>query len=108
MTRYLFEVGLTPQSFAALIKNPHDRAEAIRPMYDTLGGKLEAYYFAVGSPTVYVIGQLPDGAGLEALTMTVLAGGAVASIKTVPLLTAAEAVAAMQAAANLRYRPPTA
>ncbi len=106
MTRYLFEIGITPEAFAVMVKNPHDRFQATRPMFEALGGNMEAYYFAVGQTTVYVVGQMPDEVALEAMTMAVLAGGALTSIKSTPLLTAAEAVEAMKKAADIIYKPP--
>ena len=108
MTRYLFEFQLTPQAFAALMKAPQDRAQALRPLTEAAGGKLEGYYFAVGSSTAYVLGYYPDEVTAEAAAMIVLAGGAVASIKGTAILTSAEAVEAMKKAAKLAYKPPSA
>lgn len=108
MARYLFEANLTAQAVDALIKNPHDRAEGIGPMIEAMGGKLDAYYFAAGQGTIYVIYHLPDEVSLEALSMVVLAGGAVTSFKTTPVLTSAEAVEAMKKAATILYKPPSA
>ena len=79
MARYLFEIGIAPQAFATLIKNPQNRAEAVKPMFEAFGGKLEEYYLAVGHSTFYVVAQLPDEISTEALTMATLAGGAVTS-----------------------------
>ena len=106
MARYLFEIGLNPRAFGTMIKNPQDRLQATRPMVEALGGTLEEYYFAVGQNTVYTLGYLPDELSLEALVMAVLAGGAVTSFKSTPLMTAAEAVEAMKKAADVLYRPP--
>ena len=107
MARYLFEIGIAPQVFSTMIKNPHDRAEATQPMFEALGGKLEEYYFAVGQSTVYAVAQIPEEVSLEALTMAVLAGGAVTSVKSTAILTAAEAVVAMKKAGDIVYRPPS-
>ncbi len=107
MARYLFEIGIAPQVFATMINNPHDRAEATRPMFEALGGTLEEYYFAVGESTTYVMAQIPDEVSLEALTMAVLAGGAITSIKSTTILTAAEAVVAMKKAGDIVYKSPS-
>jgi len=107
MTRYLTEATLTPQAFAAFIKNPQDRAQAFRPLYEAAGGKLEAYYFAVGQNTVYTMAQVPDEIAVEALVMVVMAGGAVTSVKVTAILTAAEAVEAMKKAGSIAYEPPS-
>ena len=106
MARYLFEIELESQAFRTMIKNPQDRLQATRPMVEALGGTLEEYYFAVGSHTVYTMGSIPDQVSLEALVMAVLAGGAVTSFKSIPLMTAAEAVEAMQKAGDVLYKPP--
>ena len=77
MARYLVQVSIAPQAFAVLVQNPDNRAEALRPMVEAMGGKLEEYYLAVGENTAYVLlGEIPDHVSLEALTMAVLAGGA--------------------------------
>ena len=46
MTKYLIQETVTSQGIAALIKNPHDRTEVIRPIFESVGGKLEHYYVA--------------------------------------------------------------
>ncbi len=107
MARYLLEVGIVPNMFNALIQNPQDRAQANRPVFEAVGGKLQEYYFAVGHNTVYVVAEMPDEVSVEALTMAVLAGGTVTSIKATAILTAAEAMAAMKQAGTLGYRPPS-
>lgn len=104
--RYLSECGITPEAFKTMIKNPQDRAEALRPMLEAMGGELEEYYFAVGQHTIYAICQYPDEVTAEAFAMAVLAGGAVSSMKATPIVTAAEAVAAMKKAADAIYKPP--
>ncbi len=92
MARYLYEVGLKPEAFGALIKNPQDRAEALSPVFVSMGGKLEHYYFAVGHSTVYAIAQLPDEVSVHAVTAAVLAGGALTSCKATALLSSTEAI----------------
>lgn len=109
MAKYLWEVGLTPgQTFQTLIQNPQNRAEATRPILQAMGGGLDEYYFVVGGDKVFVLMDVPDDASLEAITMAVMAGGAVTSVKAHRLMTAADAVEAMQRAKDVTYKPPTA
>lgn len=107
MARYLLEVEVTPEAFATMMESPQDRAKATRPVFEAFGGRLDEYYFAAGQKTVYLIGEMPDQVSIEATTIAVLAGGAVDSIKFTPILTAAEAVEAMEKAADAMYRPPS-
>lgn len=108
MNRYLVEMQLAPQAFAAFVKNPSDRFQPNAAVVATVGGKLVEYWFAVGSNTIYTVMEVPDGTKMEALAMSVLAGGVVTGIKTVQIITASEAVAAMAMAGGAGYRAPAA
>jgi uncharacterized protein with GYD domain len=107
MARYLLQVCIKPEAYTPMIQNPQDRGEAVRPVFEAVGGRLEEYYFAVGENTVYVLCEVPDLTSLEALNMAVLAGGAIASIKATGILTAKEAVDVMKKAGDVVYRPPS-
>lgn len=107
MNRYLFEMQLAPAAFAAFVKNPGDRRQANAAVIESLGGKLVEYYFSIGSNTVFTIQEMPDHISVEAATMAVMAGGAVTSARCVGILTAAEAVEAMQKAGGAGYRAPS-
>jgi len=107
MARYLFEMELTSKAFAAFIKEPGDRGQANRAVSGSVGGELLAYYFSVGGNIIYTIMELPNEIAVEAVTMGILAGGAVTSIKCTGILTSAEAVEAMKMAGSTSYRPPS-
>ncbi len=38
MAHYLLQVGYTPEGWTALVKNPQNRLEAVRPAVEKLGG----------------------------------------------------------------------
>ncbi len=107
MTRYLQELELTPSAFAAFVANPGDRGQANRAVVESVGGMLIEYYFGIGSHKVYLISEYPSEVSVEALTIAVMAGGAVTSVKSVAILTSAEAVEAMKMAGGAGYRPPS-
>lgn len=106
MAHYLLQVAYTPQAWAALIKNPQDRVQALKPMLDKMGGKIESAYFAFGDYDLVAILQMPGNADAAAFSFAAAAGGAVKSIKTTPLLTTAEGLDAMRRAAASGYTPP--
>ena len=105
MTRYLIKETVTSQAVAALMKNPHDRTEAVRPIFESVGGKLEHYYIAYNENTVYIIADIPDQDSLAAILWTFQAGGGPMSIKATPLMTATEAVDMLKKAGSLGYEP---
>jgi uncharacterized protein with GYD domain len=106
MARYLVQVSYNVQGISDLVKNPQDRAVAIRGVIEGLGGKLESFDYAFGDYDVVVIAELPDNTTMAALAMAVGAGGAVRNFKTTVLIPMSEAVEAMRKAGSIGYRPP--
>jgi uncharacterized protein with GYD domain len=106
MSHYLLQVAYTPQAWAAMIKNPQDRVQALKPVLDKMGGKVESAYFAFGDYDLVAIFEMPGNAEAAAFSLAAAAGGAVKSIKTTPLLTTAEGLDAMRKAAASGYTPP--
>jgi uncharacterized protein with GYD domain len=108
MPSYLVQVSYSAEAVAALIKNPHDRTEVVRKPIEKLGGKLNSAWFTFGDYDVAVVIEMPDSVCAAALAMSVAAGGACKNVKTTPLLTPDEAVAAMKKAGTSGYKPVTA
>lgn len=106
MPHYLFQTAYTPQAMAALVKNPQNRIEAVRPAIEALGGKLVAGYLAFGEYDVVGIVEMPDNVTAAAFSMGVSAGGGVKTFKTTTLMTMEEAVAALEKAGSSSYTPP--
>jgi uncharacterized protein with GYD domain len=106
MTHYLIEVTYTGDAWAAQVSNPQNRIEAIRPVIERLGGRIESAYYAFGEYDVVGIMEMPDNVSAAALSLAAAAGGAVKAIKTIPLMTIEEGIEAMRKAAGAGYRPP--
>jgi uncharacterized protein with GYD domain len=107
MPYYLVQAAYTPEAWAAMVKNPQNRAEAIRPMIEKLGGKLHGFWFAFGEHDAVIIGELPDNVNVAAVALAASASGALKSIKTTPLMTVEEGMEAMAKASEAGYQPPT-
>ncbi len=105
MATYLIQGSYTPESWAALIKNPQDRSEAIQSLVEPLGGNLVCAYLAFGESDVVAIVELPDDVAVAALSIAATASGAV-SISTTQLLTSDEGLEAMRKASDISYTPP--
>ena len=106
MANYLFQAAYTPQAWATLIKNPHDRIEIVRPVLRKLGGDIEVSYLAFGDYDVVGIINVPSNVEAAAFSLAATAGGAIKAIKTTPLMTIEEGIAAMKKAAAAGYAPP--
>ena len=108
MPIYLQQVAYSTEGWEALVGNPQNRIEAVRPAIEKLGGKIQNAWFAFGDYDVVLIIEMPSNVDAGAIAMAFAAGGACKSVKTTPLMTAEESVQAMKKAANAGYRAVTA
>ena len=105
MPKYMLQVGYTPESFAAQIKNPQNRVQAITPAVEKLGGKVGQAYFTFGDYDIVVILEFPDNTAAAAFAISVAAGGACRAVKTTPLMDIEEGISAIKAAGGTGYKP---
>jgi uncharacterized protein with GYD domain len=79
------------------------RKQAMEQMAKSLGGKLEAFYYAFGDDDLYAIWDVPDNVNVAAASLMVNASG-VAKAKVTVLLTPEEIDRA--AKMSVDYSPP--
>jgi uncharacterized protein with GYD domain len=104
MAKYLFSGSYTEAGLQGLLKEGGSgRREATERLIKSLGGSLEAYYFAFGGQDFYLIADLPDNRAAAAGSLVAAASGAVRPVTTV-LLTPEEIDEAVSRTVD--YRPP--
>jgi len=90
MAKYLFQVNYVGEGVKGLL---HDggskRRDVVEKLFKSLGGTIEAYYYAFGDTDLYIIAEIPDHATAAAGVLTVTATGTV-TCKTTVLLTPEE------------------
>ena len=91
MSFFCHQVSYTTDARNRLLHDPLDRLEAIRTPIENLGGKLQSSFFALGPFDVLVISEFPDDISPAAISVAFSQGGAIANIRTIPLLPLAEA-----------------
>ena len=104
MAKYMVKGSYTSEGAKGLLKEGGSgRRAAVEKAISGMGGKVEAFYYALGDDDVYVIVDAPDMSSLLALSMAVNASGAV-RITTTPLVSVEDIDAA--AKKSVGYRPP--
>jgi uncharacterized protein with GYD domain len=104
MPKYLIQASYTAEGLKGLQKDKASgRMAAASRAVESLGGKLESFYFALGEHDVFTVVDLPDTASAAALAVTVSASGLVHS-RTTALLTVEEADNAL--AKSVNYKAP--
>ncbi|MGF6276229.1 uncharacterized protein with GYD domain [Massilia sp. UYP11] len=95
MAKYLVEASYLSEGINGLLKEGGTRRrEAVDQLFNSLGRKVEAFYFVFGDRDVVIIGELPDNATAAVLALRVDASGTT-TCKTTVLLTPKEIDAAM-------------
>ena len=104
MPKYLFTGSYTAEGARGVLKEGGSgRRAATDKLIESLGGTVEAYYFAFGSDDFYLIADLPSNAAAAAGALTAGASGAIGT-RTIVLLTPEEVDAATKLSPS--YRPP--
>lgn len=89
-----------------MLASPHDRAEAIRPVIEKLGGEITHTWFAFGDYDLVAVFEMPTNVEAAAFSLAANAGGAIKAIKTTPLMSTAEGLEAVKKAAKSGYKAP--
>jgi uncharacterized protein with GYD domain len=79
------------------------RRALVEKVINSMGGKLEAFYYAFGETDLYGIADMPDNVSTAAFTLAIAASGVI-NLKTTVLLTPEDIDNAVKKAPS--YRPP--
>jgi uncharacterized protein with GYD domain len=104
MPKFLFEGSYTVEGTKGLQREGGtSRRNAVAKAVESVGGRLERFYFAFGDHDAFVIADLPGNESATAVALAFSAAGG-ASVRTVALLTPEEVDAAVKRSVD--YRPP--
>jgi uncharacterized protein with GYD domain len=104
MAKFLIQVAYTAEGLKVLMKDKAaGRTAAVKKAVASVGGKLDALYWALGEDDAVTIVDLPDVQSAAALGMAICASG-LARTRTTRLLTAGEVDVALGKV--VKYRAP--
>jgi uncharacterized protein with GYD domain len=104
MPKYLLKASYNAEGVRGVMKDGGSKREAAaRELVESLGGKVECFYFAHGDSDAIVICDFPDVPSALAGVMAVNASGLVTA-STIPLLSAKQVDEAAQKTG--KYRGP--
>jgi len=80
MPLYMYQAAYTPESWAAQLKNPQNRAETVgRAICEAAGGKCLGAWYCFGEYDLMLIAEMPNAESMAAVALAVAAtllGGA--------------------------------
>jgi uncharacterized protein with GYD domain len=104
MAKYMLHVNYSHQGLKGLAAGGGSaRQKAATEAVESVGGSIDAFYFAFGDTDVVVIADFPDEVSAAAMAITVGASGG-ASVRTTVLMTPQDMDKA--AKKQVAYRPP--
>ena len=104
MPKFLALASYTSEGIKGITKEGGTARRAVADkMMKSLGGRLEAFYFAFGENAAYVFFDVPDNSTAAAISLAVTETGVV-RLKTIVLLTPEEMDQAMKK--PVYYEPP--
>jgi uncharacterized protein with GYD domain len=90
MPKYLVTVSYTAEGAKGLrLDGGTKRRDVATHAVESVGGKVEAFYFSFGEQDAVIISDMPDAASAAALSLAVTAAGG-ARLTTTPLITPEE------------------
>lgn len=90
MPKYMLRVNYTADGAKGVIQDGGSkRRAAAQKAAESVGGRVEAFYFAFGDTDAFVVADLPDAASAAAIALTVSASGG-AAVHTTVLMTPEE------------------
>jgi len=102
--KYLIEATYTAEGAKGLMKDGGSkRKQAAEQAINSVGAKMEGFYYAFGDVDAYVICDAPDHAAMSAASLAINATGAV-RLKTIVLMTPEELDQAVKK--SVTYRAP--
>jgi len=110
MPAYITFFSYTSAAAKAMIDRPTDRHAAAKSLVESLGGKLESFYWMSGRYDGFLISQIPDGAAAAALSAAASSSGAFNDFETHEIFDRDAQAQILKSAkvATTAYKAPTA
>jgi uncharacterized protein with GYD domain len=105
MARYMIQASYTSESWAAQVKDPQNRLEAVAAMLAPSGITFIDAYYCFGEFDLVIIAEGTDNVTTAAGLIAVAAAGSLSNIQTTPLLTQEEGLEAITRAGSVGYKP---
>jgi uncharacterized protein with GYD domain len=108
MPKYAVLGGYTADAWAKMIDNPGDRVSAVQKVAQSVGGKLEQFFWSFGDDDYLAIFEAPDDIAAGALAVAVGSSGSLRNVRTIKLFTQEEGRKLIDKAkaAKAVYSPP--
>lgn len=108
MGKYAVLGGYTSEAWAKMIENPGGREAAVRKAAESVGAKLEQFFWSFGEDDYLGIIDAPDDLTAGAFAIAVGSSGSLRNLRTIKLITQEETRKLLEKAKTAKgaYAPP--
>lgn len=106
MAKFLTLFSFTAEAIKRFTDQPSDRVAVARGVVESLGGKLETYYWMFGQYDGLVIFELPDSQAAAAVSLAVTGSGAFSRYETHELIQPGDIPPIVERARQISFQPP--
>lgn len=96
MPIFITQARYTHQALSGLVRNPEDRQEEVRGLFERAGCKLLSYYMTFGEYDFIITYEAPNPVAALSVLATAGAGGGVTDTKTIMAVSTADAKQAFE------------
>ena len=90
----------TSDAIKGMLTKPENREEAVAKLFQSVGGRLTAWYLTFGHHDWLAIGEFPDAKAAASAVLAASGGGSLSDVETTIAMTAKEAFATFESAAK--------
>jgi uncharacterized protein with GYD domain len=90
----------TSDAIKGMLAKPENREEAVAKLFQSVGGRLIAWYLTFGHHDWLVIGEFPDEKAAASAMLAAAGGGSLSDVETTIAMTAKDAFATFESAAK--------
>ena len=90
----------TSDAIKGMLTKPENREEAVAKLFQSVGGRLTAWYLTFGHHDWLAIGEFPDAKAAASAVLAAAGGGSLSDVETTIAMTAKEAFATFESAAT--------
>jgi uncharacterized protein with GYD domain len=95
---YISRGRFTSEAIKGMLAKPENREEAVAKLFNSVGGRLIAWYLTFGHHDWLAIGEFPNEKAAASAVLAAAAGGSLSDIETTVAMTAQDAVATFESA----------
>ena len=106
MPLYMARFGYTPEAWAALVRSPENREQAVGRILEEAGCKLHNLWYSFGPEDGFALIEAPDNITAAGISIAVSSSGAFRSFDTSVLMTQAQLLDALEKAGDVAYAAP--